>query len=122
MPSRTSSSINHIAVVGSGLMGTGIAQIGLEAGIHVVLVGRSEEKCQKAVATIRMGVTRATKKRIPDNQEALTEKVNNLMSLLTTTTSLEQGVSNAEVVLEAVIENLKVKQNLLEEIEQFARK
>lgn len=56
--------INHVAVVGSGLMGSGIAQVTAQAGYQVTLVDQNDKILNKAISSIQKSLTRATKKKV----------------------------------------------------------
>jgi len=113
-------SIEKIVIVGTGLMGSGIAQVAIESGVKVTMVGRSQEKCNTTRDKIVVGVQKSAKKRYakvpnPDEQNKFVEKA--LEKLHFATTLQEANLSEANMVLEAVVENLKVKQKLFAEIE-----
>ncbi|KAL3080407.1 hypothetical protein niasHS_011566 [Heterodera schachtii] len=111
--------IEKIVVVGTGLMGSGIAQIAVESGVKVCLVGRSQEKCDQTRQKINTGVQKSIKKRMStESAEAQQQLVEATMESLELVTNLDDaGLSDADIVIEAVVENLKVKQKLFTELE-----
>jgi 3-hydroxyacyl-CoA dehydrogenase len=111
--------IENIVIVGSGLMGSGVAQVSAEAGIHVTLVGRSNEKCNQARAKIAAGISRSAKRKFANDAEAQQEYVASALENLEMRTDvMEANLQEADMVIEAVVENLKVKQNFFEKVEQ----
>jgi len=98
----------RIAVVGAGLMGHGIAQVFALAG-HTVTITDSGEAALESVA----GRIRANLRDLGDDESAA-ERVRPCKSLAET-------VRDADFVVEAVLEDLAVKQNLFREIERHAR-
>jgi len=111
--------VKRIVIVGTGLMGTGIAQVAVESGVQVTMVGRTDEKCDGARAKIAAGVTKAAKRKFasePETQSDYTETA--LSNLQFVTDVFEAQLDEADVVIEAVVENLKVKQKLFVDLEQ----
>jgi len=110
--------IENVVIVGTGLMGNGIAQVAIESGCTVALVGRSKEKCDAARAKIAAGVQRSAKKKLasePEAQQAYVEETLAKLELLTD--MYEANLEEADLVVEAVVENLKVKQKLFTDLE-----
>jgi len=111
--------VGRITIVGTGLMGTGIAQVAVENGVHVTMVGRTEEKCDGARAKIHAGVAKVAKRKFANEQENQREYVDSAMGNLTFATDVfEAQLEESDVVIEAVVENLKVKQKLFADLEQ----
>ncbi|KAI6221783.1 3-hydroxybutyryl-CoA dehydrogenase [Aphelenchoides fujianensis] len=110
--------IQNVVVVGSGLMGTGIATVSVEAGVHVTLVGRSEDKCEQARAKVAAALSRSAKRKLPNDADAQQEYVEAALELLELRTNvMDADLAAADLVVEAIVENLKVKQNFFEKIE-----
>jgi len=111
--------VERMVIVGTGLMGTGIAQVALEAGLHVTIVGRTDEKCEQARAKVHTGVAKTAKRKLAaepvDTQQAFVAGA--LANLRFVTHVLEAPLAEADVIVEAVVENLKVKQKLFTELE-----
>jgi 3-hydroxybutyryl-CoA dehydrogenase len=107
--------IKHIAVIGAGTMGSGIAQVCATAGYQVSLVDVVPEQLERAMATIAKSVERLHEKgRLTDEQrDAALTKV---------TTSPElQAAAPADLVIEAVLERLDVKRPLFSELDGLTR-
>jgi len=110
--------IENIVVAGCGLMGNGIAQVSIEAGIHVSLVGRSNEKCDQARAKIAGGITRSAKRKLPNDPEAQQEYIESALANLEMFTDvMDANLIEADMVVESIVENLKVKQSFFEKVE-----
>uniref|UniRef100_A0A7E4ZTQ0 3-hydroxyacyl-CoA dehydrogenase n=1 Tax=Panagrellus redivivus TaxID=6233 RepID=A0A7E4ZTQ0_PANRE len=112
------SGIQRVTVFGAGLMGSGIAQVCLEAGLKVVLVDIKIEYVQKAVAAMEQRF-RKHASGTPIQRDKFVKK---LLSRLRMIVNIEHAVREADLVIEAVIENLELKQNLFAKIEQHAPK
>jgi 3-hydroxybutyryl-CoA dehydrogenase len=95
-----------LAVVGAGLMGSGIAQVAAQAGYQVVLRDVGDEQLDRAVSAIRSSYDRFIAKggmTADASEEAL--------GRITTTTDLD-AAADADIVVEAVFERLEVKREV----------
>uniref|UniRef100_A0A914YD64 3-hydroxyacyl-CoA dehydrogenase NAD binding domain-containing protein n=1 Tax=Panagrolaimus superbus TaxID=310955 RepID=A0A914YD64_9BILA len=110
--------IQNVVIFGSGLMGSGIAQIAIENGFSVTLIGRSMDKLHQSKTKLSNGLTRIAKKRFVNDAEAQNDFVDACLdNLKLCTNSDEANLEDADLIIEAIVENLKVKQKLLAEIE-----
>ena len=103
--------IKHVVVVGSGLMGSGIAQVCAQAGIRVVLNDMSGEALERAQHTIAWSVDKLIAK------NKLREERGAIMGRITTTANLED-VGPVDLAIEAVFENIEVKQAIFKTLDQ----
>ncbi|TXT08895.1 hypothetical protein VHUM_03023 [Vanrija humicola] len=110
--------INHITVFGAGLMGGGIAQVAAQAGLKVTLTDVNEAALKRGVDAIAASVARVGKKKSPDNVEGFVQKV---LGNIKTTVDPTEAVKDADLVVEAVIENLKLKQDLFAKLDKVAK-
>ncbi|HET7233385.1 MAG TPA: 3-hydroxyacyl-CoA dehydrogenase NAD-binding domain-containing protein [Longimicrobium sp.] len=103
--------VDHIAVVGAGFMGAGIAVVSAESGIGVRLKDVKPEAAAKGLKTARDTlVKRARRKKLKPYQiTALTDRVE--------PTTEYTGFHAADVIVEAVFEDLSIKHAVLKEIE-----
>ena len=104
------------AVIGAGLMGSGIAQVAAQAGWQVVLRDISEEALARGLSVIE----RSTAKFVEKDRMTAAEREATL-GRITTTTDLEVAVATADVVVEAVFEEVSVKQELFRALDGLAR-
>jgi 3-hydroxyacyl-CoA dehydrogenase len=107
--------VDQVAVVGAGLMGSGIAMNFLSAGIPVVLLDVSEEAVRKGVAAIRRNYEASAKK-----GRLHAEEVEQRMSLLQPTVDVAR-VANCDLVIEAVYEDMDVKLRTFRALDEVAR-
>lgn len=100
-----------IAVLGTGTMGAGIAQIAAQAGYDVILWNRREESViEKGIAAVSKGLGRLLKKeRISQEDHDAT------LGRITGTATLED-VKTAELIIEAVPEDVALKRELYEKL------
>jgi len=95
--------IKRIAVVGAGTMGSGIAQVAVEAGFPVTLIDVSDDAVARGVAMIERQWTRAIEK-----GRATTADVEHARALLSPTASMS-SVEPCDLLIEAVFENVDAK-------------
>jgi 3-hydroxybutyryl-CoA dehydrogenase len=101
-----------VAIVGTGLMATGIAQTVAAAGQQVIVIGRTLQAAERAVERVGRSLDRAVAGgRIDEEQAALT------WSRLTSSDQLRDA-RQACLVLEAVVEDLEVKRQLFERLDR----
>lgn len=99
------SDIRRIAVVGAGLMGHGIAQDFAARGYAVHLYARSQERLDQALQNIQSGL--ALLQRLG---QLSPEQAASTLPRIRTGTVLDEVVADADLVIEAVSENLSLKQ------------
>jgi 3-hydroxybutyryl-CoA dehydrogenase len=104
-----------IAVIGAGLMGSGIAQVSAAAGYEVVLRDVSDAATARGLAGITASYEKFVGKGKMERAEA-----DSALARITVTTDLA-AVADADVVVEAVFEDLEVKQGLFRELDKIAK-
>jgi 3-hydroxyacyl-CoA dehydrogenase/enoyl-CoA hydratase/3-hydroxybutyryl-CoA epimerase len=102
-----------VVVLGAGMMGAGIAYVCAKAGIEVVLKDVSQEAAERGKAYSENLVAKAV-----ERGETTQETGDKLLSLITTTDDPSQAES-ADLVIEAVFEDPKVKEQVFAEIEPY---
>ena len=108
--------IRMIGVVGAGQMGGGIAQVAAEAGHDVVLCDIEERFVSKGLGAIRKNLDRAVEK-----GKATAELRDAALARIKGTTSL-QDFASCDLVVEAVVEQLAVKEALFRELDKVCPK
>ena len=104
-----------IAVIGAGTMGNGIAHVFAQKGFKVNLIDTQEAVLAKAIQTIQKNLDRQlTKNSIDESTKAST------ISNITTKTSIQEGVTNADLVVEAATENSEIKKSIFAQLDQYA--
>ncbi|ERE89451.1 hydroxyacyl-coenzyme A dehydrogenase [Cricetulus griseus] len=112
--------IKHVTVIGGGLMGAGIAQVAAATGHTVVLVDQTEDILAKSKKGIEDSLRRMAKKKFTENPKAGDEFVAKTLSCLSTSTDAASVVHSTDLVVEAIVENLKVKNELFQRLDKFA--
>jgi 3-hydroxybutyryl-CoA dehydrogenase len=106
--------MDQIAIVGSGTMGNGIAQVFATYGYSVHLIDVSEEILKIAETNINNSLDRLISK----GKLAL-EKKPSIMENLHYTTNLKEGVGNVSLVIEAISEKISLKESLFRQLSEF---
>ncbi|PJW21097.1 3-hydroxybutyryl-CoA dehydrogenase [Geobacillus thermodenitrificans] len=105
-----------IAVIGSGVMGSGIAQTAAMAGKTVYLYDVSEAALQNGLASAEKSLRRFVQSGRMSEQEAQAAR-----GRLRPTTDLTEAVREADVVIEAVPENLALKKEVFQKLDELAK-
>jgi 3-hydroxybutyryl-CoA dehydrogenase len=109
----TSRPVTKVGVVGSGTMATGIVEVFAKAGYEVTFVTRSEEKSAKVVAAVTRSLEKAVQRGKLD--EAARDEA---LARISGTTSLDD-LADVHLVVEAVVEDLQVKQVLFANLDDI---
>lgn len=104
--------MEKIAVVGAGLMGHGIAQVFALGGFQVNLTDIKADILDQAVANIRANLTL-----LADHGIIGRDAVGPALTRVTTSTSMAEAARDADVVIEAIIENLELKQKVFAQLD-----
>lgn len=106
--------IKKIMVIGAGQMGSGIAQVCATASYRVVLQDMNEEALLKGIEGIKRQLTRAVER------ERMTQaEMDQALANITTTSDL-QAAEDVDVVIEAAVEKLEVKQAIFKTLDEVA--
>jgi 3-hydroxyacyl-CoA dehydrogenase len=107
--------INSVAIIGAGTMGGGIAMNFLNAGIPVKMLEMKQEALDRGIATIRKNYeSQVTKKKLKQ------DKYEQRMALLSTTLSYDE-IGDADMVIEAVFEEIGVKKAVFTELDRVMK-
>ncbi|KAG8592885.1 hypothetical protein GDO81_000655 [Engystomops pustulosus] len=112
--------IKHVTVIGGGLMGAGIAQVAAATGHTVVLVDQTDEILKKSSKAIEDSLKRVTKKMFADKPEAASQFIEKTLSNFSTSADPAAVVHSTDLVVEAIVENLEVKNELFKRLDKFA--
>ena len=100
--------VKNIVMLGFGDMGKGIAQVCLMAGYNVIAVDVSDEIIEKGLEYNKTGFEKlGAKGKLPEGVSA-----SDLMAKLSVNKDLSKAVKNADLVIEAVVEKIDLKQKL----------
>ncbi|HEY8396540.1 MAG TPA: 3-hydroxyacyl-CoA dehydrogenase NAD-binding domain-containing protein, partial [Flavihumibacter sp.] len=105
----------QIAVIGAGTMGNGIAHVFAQYGFNVNMIDLSAAQLEKALQTIRKNFERQVAKSLltAEEMEAAIQRIQPVQTM-------ETGVANADLIVEAATENTELKLTLFRQLDQFA--
>jgi len=105
--------IRNVKVIGAGTMGNGIAHVFAQCGFNVVLSDLKQEYLDRALSTIQTNFDRQIKKgslREDQKKQAL--------SRIRTTTDFAESIRDADLVIEAVVEDVEVKKKIFTDLDR----
>jgi 3-hydroxybutyryl-CoA dehydrogenase len=109
-------SVQNVAVIGAGTMGNGIAQVFAQSGFSVTMIDVSDDFLKRGLAAIDKSLERMVKKeKITENDKK------NVLGNITTTTDLGE-TSKCQLVVEAITEDLAVKEKVWKQVSGAAPK
>jgi len=120
LSSQAQAAIKNLAVVGGGQMGTGIAQVAAIAGQQVVISDVSEAQLTASKNSLRGGLARLAKKKHKEDPTAASAWVEETIGRVRWVESAEEASAGAELVVEAILEDLQVKRDLFARIDSAA--
>ncbi|MEB1805987.1 MAG: 3-hydroxybutyryl-CoA dehydrogenase [Bacillaceae bacterium] len=106
--------VQTVMVIGAGQMGSGIVQVHAMAGIQVFMHDLKDEFVERGMNTITKNLDRQVEKgRMTEDER------NAILSRITPSTNL-QNAAKVDLVIEAAVENMEIKQKLFSELDQIA--
>ena len=105
----------NIVVIGAGTMGNGIVHVFAQSGYDVTMIDTQQEFCERGIATIKKNLDRQVKK-----EKITTDQMNEALSRIKTSTNTDD-VAGADLVVEAIFENLPVKLELFKKLSELTR-
>jgi 3-hydroxybutyryl-CoA dehydrogenase len=108
--------IRTVGVLGAGIMGSGIAQVVARAGLPVIMRDLEQRFVDKGLETIRFHLDRAVEK-----EKIGAEEAQSIMGRIKGTTDLTEAVGKADFVIEAVVEDMRVKKEVFSELDRICK-
>ena len=102
-----------ISVIGAGTMGSGIAQVAASNGCQVTIVDSSQPALENSKSKLKSILNRLVEK-----GKINEEQTKSILARIHWTTKMDE-ISNSNMVIEAIVENLEIKQNLFSEMESL---
>jgi 3-hydroxybutyryl-CoA dehydrogenase len=100
-----------VGIVGSGAMGTGIAQVAATAGYQAIIYDNNHSALDKAKSNLENGL-----KKLVERQKLTEQTTKEIINRIQFVNDLKQ-FKNCELVIEAVVEELEIKQKIFTELE-----
>jgi 3-hydroxybutyryl-CoA dehydrogenase len=108
-------SIKRVGIIGSGIMGSGIAEVAAASGYEVVLRSRSQASADAMVAGLEKSLAKQVEKGKRTQAEA-----GDIAALVSATTHLG-ALAEADLVIESVVEDLEIKKALFAELDSVCQ-
>ena len=105
-----------IGILGSGIMGSGIAEVSAAAGATVILRSRSQETADKMLAGLEKSLAKQVEKGKRSQEDA--DQIRASVSATTTLSDL----TDCDLIIESVVENLDVKKQIFKELDETINK
>jgi len=100
-----------VSVIGSGTMGSGIAQIAASHGCHTIVYDINEDSLTKSKASLEKILNRLIEK------DRIDDKIKGLIQQHITYTSDLNAIKDSDLVIEAIVENFEIKKSLFTKVE-----
>ena len=107
--------INSVGIIGSGIMGSGIAQVAATSGFDVVLRSRKQESADQTVAAMQKSLERLVSK------ERMTQEDADAAVARVRGTSKIGDLADCDLVIESVVEDLPTKLELFDELDKACK-
>merc|ERR1711936_1522987 len=104
--------IQDIVIIGGGQMGAGIAQVAAQTGHKVTVVDLNQEMLDRSKTRISDSIKRVAKKKFKDEESGLAN--------VSCATQANEALASADLLVEAVVENMELKQKLFSEWDKIA--
>lgn len=105
--------IRNISVIGAGMIAPGVAQVFATKNYNVHIYARRPEVLPTVIERIRANLSTMAKKQLYSENE-----IEIAISRIKTTSNLIEAVAEAQLVIECIAENLEVKQNMFQQLDQ----
>ncbi|MCL5957999.1 MAG: 3-hydroxyacyl-CoA dehydrogenase family protein [Chloroflexi bacterium] len=107
--------VRRVAVIGAGIMGSGIAQVCAGAGYQVTLYDSSPQALEKGQASIKESLARFV-----ERNRISSEEMEDTLAKIRLAHTLAEAVAEADLVIEAVLEDLTLKREVFAELDRVA--
>ena len=109
--------IKKVCVIGSGTMGSGIAQVSAQAGYETTMVDIKQEFVDRGMNIIKTSLARFV-----EREKIKQEEMNEALARLRTSIDIKDAAKDADYVIEAVFERAEVKLPIFEQLEEICPK
>jgi 3-hydroxybutyryl-CoA dehydrogenase len=108
--------IKKVCVLGAGIMGSGIAQVVATAGFDVTMRDIQDRFVNKGLQTIKFHLGRAVEK-----EKIKAKEAKDIMGRIQGTTDLKDAAAEADLVVEAIVEDMRVKKEVFAELDSICK-
>ena len=107
--------VTSVGIIGAGTMGGGIAMNFMNAGIPVIITEPTQEPIDRGIAVVKSNYDRTLR-----GGRITAQDVEDRMGRLTTTTNIED-LADCDLIIEAVFENMKLKEKIFAQLDSFMK-
>ncbi len=107
--------VTNISLIGAGMIAPGVAQIFATGNYNVCIYARRQEALPTALDRIRSNLSTMAKSGLVSEND-----IEPTVSRIKTTTNLAEAATDAHLVIECIAENLEVKQNIFQQLDQLS--
>ncbi|MDP2300997.1 MAG: 3-hydroxyacyl-CoA dehydrogenase NAD-binding domain-containing protein [Ignavibacteria bacterium] len=107
--------VNHVAIIGAGVMGQGIAQTIASAGVEVLIIEKDIVQLEKAKEELSESIDREIKRWAMTGSEKKA-----ILSRIQWATTLD-GIKDSDIIIEAIDENLEAKKAIFKAVDEIAK-
>ncbi len=108
--------IKKVCVLGAGIMGSGIAQVVAAAGFDLTMRDIQDRFVDKGLQTIKFHLGRAVEK-----EKIKAKEAKDIMGRIQGTTDLKDAAAEADLVVEAIVEDMRVKKEVFAELDSICK-
>ena len=113
--SSSASAIRTVGVVGSGIMGSGLAEVIAKAGMNVIVRSRQQATADAMVASVAKGLAKQVEKgRLAEDESAA------ILGRISAVSDLK-ALADCDLIIESVVEDLGTKKSLIAELDALAK-
>ncbi|KAG0188638.1 hypothetical protein DFQ28_004575 [Apophysomyces sp. BC1034] len=112
--------VKSVTVIGAGLMGSGIVQVAAQANYKVTMVDTTDAALEKGRGIIAASLKRVARKKFADDEAQQRAFADKVFANINVTTDSASAVKSTDLVIEAIVENIKVKQDLFSALDKAA--
>lgn len=112
--------IKNVTIIGAGLMGSGIAQVAAQAKYNVTMLDTSEAALENGKNIISKSIKRVARKKFADDEQKQQDFINATLQQISTSTDVEKAAKDSDLIIEAIVENIDVKQKLFAQLDNIA--
>jgi len=106
--------INHVGLLGVGMVGHGLALHFARAGYQVSLYSRTQQTLDKAIESIESNL-----RVLMEGQAGVEDDIKKIVGRMTATRNIDEAVAKASIIIESVAEDLAVKQDLFRQLDEM---
>jgi len=106
--------INHVGLLGAGMVGHGLALHFARAGYQVSLYSRTQQTLDKAIESIESNL-----RVLMEGQAGVEGDIKKTISRIAATRNMDEAVAKASIIIESVAEDLGVKQDLFKQLDEM---